>query len=274
MIHRRANAVFSILFHRAVWLALALCLSTSASHALDIVPGNPFPDGPNAGVARVITLQGEIVTGDTDKFVQWLRSHPADAWHGTGRVDLRIAGGSQREALQLADMLVNLYPHVAAGADCSGACAIVWLAGAWRTLPRGKIGLEKPAPTPPPFASSTALDAPPAYDPLLDQLRAYYVKQGLQPLLADQTLAGRSSQVYWLSDRDINSTGVWPPYYFEKLRANCPLLLHNNEAFHALRRCAAGLVISQKAFAFDRLMQGASHPWWNENRDVFKSAPR
>jgi hypothetical protein len=250
-------------------LALLGLMLASCAHALEF----SYLPGRTDGVTRGMTLSGAVAPGDTAKLVSFLQRSPAQTWAALGRVELDITGGDTREALLLAETLVSLYPHMVAGGDCAGACAIVWLAGAWRVLPRGKIGIEKPPPFVPP-AASVAADAPPSYDPLPEQLRSYLVKQGVPPPLAEQVLAAGTGSVYWLSEKDINSTGVWPPYYYEKLRSNCPLLLHNNEAFHALRRCAARLVVSQKAFALDRLLDGVNDPWWNENRDLFKNAAR
>jgi hypothetical protein len=252
---------------RLAVLALGLA---SCAHALefDYIPGR------SDGVARGMTLSGAVAPGDTAKLVAFMQRSPADVWAALGRVELDISGGDAREALLLADTLVGLYPHMVVSGECAGACAIVWLAGAWRVLPKGKIGIEKPPPFVPPAGAAVAADAPPPYDPLPDQLRSYLVKQGVPPLLVEQALGAGAGSVSWLSEKDINATGVWPPYYFEKLRTNCPLLLHNNEAFHALRRCAARLIVSQKAFALDRLLAGVKDPWWNENRDVFKNAPR
>ncbi|GAB3482964.1 hypothetical protein GCM10011496_09550 [Polaromonas eurypsychrophila] len=237
---------------------------------------NPFPNDPLAGVARGITLSGELLPGDTGKLVQWMQARPADAWHSLGRVELKITGGDTREALLLADTLAPLYPYtVAAGSSCTGPCALVWLAGAWRMLTEGRIGLR--AVPPAALADSNAnrpADAPSAFDLLPSQLRSYALKQGLPLPFTERWLSGSSGEVYWLSEQDINATGTWPPYYYARLRAKCPALAATEESFHALRRCAARLVISQKAFAFDKLMAGVDDAWWNENRDVFKSAPR
>jgi hypothetical protein len=251
-------------------LVLLTLMLASCAHALEFkhIPGRPD------GVTRGMTFSGAVAPGDTAKLITFLQRSPVHTWAALGRVELNISGGDTREALLLAETLVSLYPHMVASDDCAGACAIVWLAGAWRVLPRGKIGIEKPPPFVPPAAASVAADAPPPYDPLPEQLRGYLIKQGLPPLLAEQALAGGTGSMYWLSEKDINTIGVWPPYYYEKLRGNCPLLLHNNEAFHALRRCAARLIVSQKAFALDRLLAGVNDPWWNENRDIFKNAPR
>ncbi len=268
--HRLAAAGL-VLTRRAARLLLLLLLPAFACHALEIQTRNPFPEGPTAGVARELVLQGEVLPGDADKLLQWIRSKPADAWHALGRVDLAISGGDVREALRLGELLAGLYPHMVVRSDCAAACAIVWLAGAWRVVPTGKIGLERP---PPAVPARVAADAPPPYDPLPDQLRAYLLKQGVPPPLAERVLSGSPGAVDWLSEKDINLTGVWPPYYFEKLRTHCPLLLSSTEGFHSLRRCAAGLVISQKAFALDRLLDGVDDRWWNENRDIFKNAPR
>jgi hypothetical protein len=274
MLIQRWLTTFFFIAPGARRVALLALLLGPCAHALDFQSTSPAPGGALAGSARGMTFSGEVMPGDTDKLVQWMRSKPADAWHGLGRVELKISGGDQREALRMAETLAGLYPHMVASSDCVGACAIVWLSGAWRLLPTGRVGIEKPAVRVKPPGPPAPLDAPPAYDPLPDQLRSYYLKQGLPPLVFEQLLSRAGTAVYWLSERDINTTGVWPPYYLEKLRTSCQLLLHNNEAFHTLRRCSAGLFISQKAFVLDKLLDGVNDPWWNENRDLFRKAPR
>jgi len=250
--------------HRVAHLLylLPLLMLAPLAQALEVRYGNPFPDGPLAGVARTMTFSGEVVPGDTDKLIELIRRKPADAWHALGRVELEISGGDPGEALRLADTLAELYPHMIASSDCAGACAITWLSGAWRLVPDGRIGLQKP------------LAPPPASDVQADKLRNYLFKQGLPQPSYERWLAMRNNGVYWLSGPEINSTGTWPPYYFEKLAARCPRLDASDESFHALRRCAARLVVSQKAFAFDKLLAGVNDPWWNDNKDVFFSAPR
>jgi len=240
---------------------LPLLMLAPLAQALEVRYSNPFPDGPLAGVARVMTLSGAVLAGDTDKLIELIRRKPADAWHALGRVELEISEGDPGEALRLADTLAELYPHMIARKDCAGACAIAWLSGAWRLVPDGRIGLQKPLP-------------PPANDVQADKLRNYLFKQGLSQPSYERWQTLRNSGVYWLSAPEINGIGTWPPYYFDKLAARCPRLDASDESFHALRRCAARLVVSQKAFAFDKLLAGVNDPWWNENKDVFLSAPR
>lgn len=260
---------------RRAWmlpLVIAL-LFAPVAQALEVRYSNPFPDGPLAGVARVMTFSGEVVPGDTDRLIELIRRKPVDAWHALGRVELEISGGDPGEALRLADTLAELYPHLVASSDCAGACATVWLSGAWRLLPSGRIGLQKPA-KPVAEARAKATESPPPYDLQADRLRNYLIKQGLPASAYERWSATRSDRVYWLSAPEINSIGTWPPYYYQKLSARCPPLDGGDDSFHALRRCAARLVISQKAFAFDKLLAGVNDPWWNENKDVFLSAPR
>ena len=248
------------LAHR-LYLLPVLMLAPLAQ-ALEVRYSNPFPDGPLAGVARAMTLSGEVLAGDTDKLIELIRRKPADAWHALGRVELEISGGDPAEALRLADTLAELYPHMVARGDCAGACAIVWLSGAWRMLPEGRIGLQK------------SLPPLPTSDVQADKLRNYLFKQGLPQSSYQRWQSLRNSGAYWLSGPEINNIGTWPPYYFDKLAARCPPLDASDESFHALRRCAARLVISQKAFAFDKLLAGVNDPWWNDNKDVFLGAPR
>lgn len=252
---------------------LALLLAPCAC-ALEFHYVNPVTDGPLAGVARGLRISGEVMPGDSARLIESMRRQPADAWYGLGRVELAISGGDQHEALMLADTLAPLYPITVTTADCAGACVIVWLSGAWRLLPQGRIGLQQQLA---PVASGNQPspgDAPPAYDPLPAKLRSYLAKQGLPSQLYERWVAGSGGAVDWLSEQDINTIGTWPPYYYEKLAARCPRLAPTEESFHALRRCAARLVISQKAFAFDKLLAGVNNPWWNESKDLLMSAPR
>ena len=246
-----------------LWYAGTAC-------ALDFRLVDPAPDGPQAGIARGLVISGDVLPGDADRLLALLRSQPADAWFGLGRVQLDIAGGDLGEALLLGEMLAPLHPHLSADADCAGACAIVWLAGGWRLLPRGKIGLQKPAR---PAARAAPSDAPPAYDTLPDQLRSYLLRQGVPAPLYERWLTSPAT-IYWLSEQDINATGTWPPYYYEKIHAQCPRLSASDESFHALRRCAARLAIGQRARALDKLLAGANDPWWNANKALFLAGPR
>ncbi|HYW58416.1 MAG TPA: hypothetical protein VE934_15775 [Polaromonas sp.] len=244
------------------------------AQALEFQYTNPFTEGPQAGVARGLRISGQVMQGDTARLIQLFKRKPADAWSALGRVELAISGGDHTEALQLAETLAPLYPYVVATTDCAGPCALVWLSGAWRLVPRGRIGLQKP----PAVSTANAVprpgDAPPAFDVQAARLRSYLVKQGLPSQLYERGYVENSDQVYWLSEEDTNATGTWPPYYFEKLHPKCPKLNESEESFHALRRCAARLVISQKAFALDALLKGVNDPWWNDNKDLFFNAPR
>jgi hypothetical protein len=250
-----------------------LLLAAPCSHALEFQYARPSTDGSLAGVARGLKISGQVVPGDSAKLIQLFRSKPADAWSALGRVELAISGGDHSEALQLAETLAPLYPYIVTSTDCAGPCAIIWLSGAWRLVPKGRIGLQK-APSVPAAATPASPDAPPAFDAMAARLRSYFVKQGLPTQLADRAFLGNEGQVYWLSEQDVNTTGTWPPYYFEKLHPKCPKLADTDESFHALRRCAARLVISQKAFALDALLKGMKDPWWDDNKDLFFNAPR
>ena len=255
------------------WLLVLLVLAPAAQ-ALEFRYTNPFPDGPQAGVARGLTISGDLVPGDTDRLIEMIRRKPADAWHALGRVELEISGGDPGEALRLADVLAGLYPYMVTRGDCAGACAVAWMSGAWRVLPSGRIGFQQIAATPSAAGRAAPVDAPPPFDLLADRLRSYLIKQGLPATSYERLAATRGNAVYWLSGQEINAMGTWPPYYFQKLHAQCPQLEASEESFHALRRCAARLVISQKAFAFDKLLGGVNDSWWNDNKDVFLNVPR
>lgn len=252
---------------------LVSLLVPPCAHALDFQYNNPFPGGPLAGAARGLTLSGEVIPGDAARLAALMQRKPVDAWYALGRVEVAITGGDISEAMRLAELLAPLYPHTVTAGDCAGACAIVWLSGAWRLLPAGRIGLKKPAPDPA-TGSNAPPDAPPAYDMRMDRLREYLLKQGV-PLPVYQRWADtRGSQTYWLSAPEVNTTGTWPPYYYDKLKSRCPLLDATEEGYHTLRRCAGRLVISQKAFAFDKLLTGVSDAWWQESKEDLLNAPR
>ena len=45
-------------------LLLGSLLALPDAHALEFSYGNPFPDGPLAGVARSLTISGELLPGE------------------------------------------------------------------------------------------------------------------------------------------------------------------------------------------------------------------
>jgi len=257
----------------AQWVVLASSLGMPFAHALEFQYTNPFPDGSLAGAARGLTLSGEVRPGDATRLAALIQRKPVDAWYALGRVEVAITGGDITEALLLAELLAPLYPHTVATGDCAGACAVVWLSGAWRLLPAGRVGLQKPAPDTA-VRGNAPPDAPPAYDMRMDRLREYLLKQGLPLQVYQRWTDARGSQTHWLSVPEVNTTGAWPPYYYDKLKARCPLLDASEEGYHALRRCAGRLVISQKAFAFDKLLVGTDDVWWRNSREDLLNAPR
>jgi hypothetical protein len=102
----------------------------AASIKLIELPGVEYP---------VITLRGDIVSGDDEKFRTIALANPRAV------VELDSDGGSLRTALEIGRIIRLGEFDTVVGNDqsCASACALIWLAGAHRTMVvGGRIGFH------------------------------------------------------------------------------------------------------------------------------------
>lgn len=98
------------------------------------------PDG-----LRVVSVQGSIVNGDTERFITALRSADRDPF-GNKRLFLNSAGGQVGDAIAMVAVMdrEKVTTVVADKAECASACAqILFLSGVHRfVLDGGRLGLH------------------------------------------------------------------------------------------------------------------------------------
>src|SRR6056297_797478 len=138
----------SVLRILSVTATLGAALPGTTGSAAEFVPGGD--DTLNCE----LTLRGNIVPGDADRFLEALRTHvlarpeQVSGQPAPRRICLESPGGSLSEAIRMADVLLgkrsdaqggernrirNLGTVVPAGATCHSACAVLFMAGGHQT---------------------------------------------------------------------------------------------------------------------------------------------
>jgi hypothetical protein len=115
----------------AATIALASIGGASAA-TIELTPGE-------RGEPNVITIEGEIITGDELTLTHLLLEA------GSGVVMLDSPGGDLWPGLEMgrAIQLMGFDTMVPDGASCESACALLWLAGATRYMdPDGMVGFH------------------------------------------------------------------------------------------------------------------------------------
>jgi ATP-dependent protease ClpP protease subunit len=248
-------------------LILVLLFFIGHVNAMEFEYSKRFPESADesSNVAQRAHFSGPIVRGDYNKFVEFVRRNPNDALHGLEKIDLDSSGGDVREAMLLANALTSLYPNmiVGSGSSCASACVLLWLSGAWHIAPdNGKIGLHRPI-----FASNyykklSIKDSQREYDKLSVNFLNFISKQGLPNSLSEKLMATSSDEIYWLSSKDISLIGLWPPYYAEKLIANCPKLDETMASMKAVNICEKRITYNERVNNIDKLINGSNDPTW------------
>jgi len=86
----------------------------------------------------IISISGEIVEGDQDKFRNFVRKAPK------ALVFLDSPGGLIQPAIDIGKIIYyNEMTTIVEDADCASACGLIWLAGETRViLPNGRVGFH------------------------------------------------------------------------------------------------------------------------------------
>ncbi len=116
----------------AIPLLLALA-PQNAAFAADITISEALDDG-----SPIITISGEIVEGDQEKFLVLARKAPG------ALVSLKSPGGLIGPAMDIGRIIwfndMTTYVH---DAECASACGLIWLAGSTRAISTGgRVGFH------------------------------------------------------------------------------------------------------------------------------------
>lgn len=212
---------------RVFYLSAVLALNAPlTASALEFSYSSRFPDEPGSnlvGVARQVTLSGTIESGDTDKFISFLRADLTDAHFALMSIRLESPGGNVIEAMRLALFLKAFYPDIGVSGTCASSCLLLWLSGGVHYPPEepSRIGIHRPYFDPNRFSKLSLREAESRYAKLADDFKAFVLSQGLPPSIYEKLIATSSKDIYWLTTTDLGLIGVAAPAYDERYKSEC-----------------------------------------------------
>lgn len=248
-----------------------------------------------------VVLTGPIVAGDAERLVKTLLTsmYPGlsavlqPQYRGAQTIRLDSPGGSVEEAFKIANLVQALHvrTEVSGGGKCASACFFIFLAGQERTAigfdPKlglvpyatGYVGLHRPYLAAETFKEEDASTSMKQQQQLMSRIRQYLGAENVPQMLVDAMMSRPSTDVYWLTDDDLESLGEYSPAYEELLIAKCgydrkltdryqSAILSNDlaahrRAFEALSRIEE---CGSKGFDQAALMARLGKGWrpWNE----------
>lgn len=190
-------------------------------HAAEIVPGN-------IGKVPTITIQGEIRSGDYNKLrAAFIKSYPLSPL-----IYLDSPGGDISEAIKIGKLIrfVQATVFVKKNKTCASACFFIYLGGASRLaagamygqplpldLAFGYVGLHRPFLSNP-SATDESLEL---QAKVMRKIRTYLDANLVPARLIDIMMSRPSTDIYWLSDSDLEDLGDIPPELEELYISQC-----------------------------------------------------
>jgi len=186
---------------------------------------NPFVGGSSIE-GEGLLLKGEIEPGDYQRLLKIIRANPDRFWQSKGIV-LASPGGDIQEALKIARFVKGTYTPVFVGkatGPCVSACFFIYATAARREAATETIGIHRPYVHPQHLNSLTPRQAEALQKELLKQARSYLAELLVPTNIIDKMFQRASTEVYWLSDDEIEEQlGRRPPWYEQFLIARCGL---------------------------------------------------
>jgi hypothetical protein len=186
---------------------------------------NPF-DGTRTDKISIL-LQGEIVPGDYDRLLDSVAKNLFQYALRTPDVLLASPGGDLQEALKIARFVKETYRSVAVGpatGPCVSACFFIYVTAPHRLAAAPNLGVHRPYIHPQRLQSLSLADAESLQKNLLREARAHLQDLNVPTAIIDAMFQRASTEVYWLSDYQIDvQLGMRPPWYEQYLIAQCGL---------------------------------------------------
>lgn len=213
---RRAVAVVLL------WAALCALPATAQGLQFAFEPASRFAA---SEPASVLTMRGEVVPGDADRFVDFVlerREHFVE--HGARAVFV-IDGGDVLEAMRigelLRDALIEAWLPDTGSTRCISACFLMFAHCVSRQAVAETVGVHRPY-----FeAAALAQAAPEAvrarYEALGAQLRTRMSELAVPGALVERMFSLPAGEVYRLSMQDLEALGRRQAWFDDYLAARC-----------------------------------------------------
>ncbi len=168
-----------------------------------------------------IRLDGEIVPGDAERFVTFIRSHQSEFLQSSSLM-LNSSGGSVQEALKLSSLIEEsgLMVAVEQTDTCASACFMLFVSGSAR-LAAGRLVVHRPYFDPASVSPATYLDKVRSQQSAVLILRNFLESRAVPGLIIEKMMSLPSNNGYLLSIDDKRSLGVFSPMVEELAIRNC-----------------------------------------------------
>jgi hypothetical protein len=209
-----------------ILILLAFLLSRSA-FALEIKYSHvdPFDGGHMENESLLLT--GEIMPGDYDSLLRVISNDLKRFLSCNRSFVLASLGGDIQEAMKIARFVKGFYAKTIVGAAtgrCASACFFIFASGAHRIAGAGTVGIHRPYVHPRRLASLSPSQAEALQKDLFRQARLYLQELQIPTNIIDTMFQRASSEVYWLSDVDLDEkVGICPPWFEQYLIGRCGL---------------------------------------------------
>ena len=179
---------------------------------------------------RILTISGEIVTGDAEKMIQSFSKEKYVIL-----VKINSPGGDLAESLRIADLLkgMRVQLNIPSGNICASSCFFIFIAAQSRfasggnqdgTLPPsarkgdlGYIGIHRP------YLKHQGVDESSMrkQDDLTRKVKDELIKKQIPQRLVDLMMSRPSNGIYWLTNDDLDLIGEYDSGMEEALIKEC-----------------------------------------------------
>jgi hypothetical protein len=180
----------------------------------------------------VVLLSGTIVPGDAERLIGTLIANPVST-----TIRINSPGGDVAEAIRLASIVTGSRLRLVVegnGGFCASACFFLFLAADERvalggypngTIPPalrarkiGFVGIHRTSIT---FAGADTNSSIEKQDIVVRDTETYLKAHRVPQNLIDEMLSRPSNDIYWISDKDLDTIGMYSPGYEEALVKKC-----------------------------------------------------
>jgi len=209
-------------------LACLACLLAGATAqpaaAMEFSYSNLNPFSGETYAAENLLLKGSIGNGDYARLLDFLRRDPERYWKSLGIV-IASPGGDVQEALKIARFVKGTYVQVRVGkatGKCVSACFFIVAAATQREISLEHLGIHRPYVYAERGATMSAAEMEAFQKRVFKEARSYLEDLDVPTSLIDTMFQQASTDVHWLSKREVEEQlGRRPPYYEQFLISRC-----------------------------------------------------
>ncbi len=183
-------------------------------------------------------MDGEIVAGDYERFVDLVRKHFANP---PVAFSLQSSGGDAIEAMKIGRLVRKLYLPTAAptretfeqmfGAPlcsegeeclCASACALIWFAGVDRRVAQG-VGIHRPRVNEKHYEASNLDDIQKDYVAIDKMVEDYLREMSVDSYIFQIMMQTKPTEIHWLNEEEAKLVEGKVSFLEDYINAKCPI---------------------------------------------------